>query len=133
LENSAGNVVTAPRQLRSKNKPRIPKSLTESIAPSDALISAAIKALRAGDKASTSSTSLANIPRTSANETLAILRKVVAAAETVTIGYADTNGSVTQRIIDPVSITMGNLVARDHSSEEVATFKIARITGVAPF
>lgn len=133
LENSAGNVVTAPRQLRSKNKPRIPKSLAEGSAPSDALISAAIKALRAGDKASTSNTTLADIPRTSANETLAILRKVVAAGETVTIGYADTNGSVTQRIIEPVSITMGNLVARDHSSEEVATFKIARITGVAPF
>ena len=75
---------------------------------------------------------LSEIPRTSANETLALLRKVVAAGQSVTIGYADTNGTVTQRIIDPVSITMGNLVARDHGSDEVATFKIARITGVAP-
>jgi predicted DNA-binding transcriptional regulator YafY len=47
------------------------------------------------------------------------------------IGYADTNGSVTQKIIDPVQIAMGNLLARDHGSEELATFKIARITGVA--
>ena len=132
LENSSGVVVTAPRQLRSKNRARIPKSLAEAPAPAEAIITAAIKALRAGDRARTSTASLAEIPRTSANETLAILRRVVAAGESVTIGYADTNGGVTQRIIDPVSITMGNLVARDHGSEEVITFKIARITGVAP-
>lgn len=132
LESATGAVITAPRQLRSKNKARLPRSIAESGSPSEAIVSAAIKALRAGDRARASTAHLAEIPRTSANETLALLRKVVAAGQTVTIGYADTNGTVTQRIIDPVSITMGNLVARDHGSDEVATFKIARITGVAP-
>jgi hypothetical protein len=132
LENQSGVVVTAPRQLRSKSRARLPRSIAESPSPSDAVISAAIKAMRAGDRVSGSKTSLAEIPRTSANETLAILRQVVADQSSVMIGYADTNGSVTQKIIDPVQIAMGNLLARDHGSEELATFKIARITGVAP-
>jgi hypothetical protein len=131
LENQSGVVITAPRQLRSKSRARLPRSIAESPSPSDAVISAAIKAMRAGDRVSGSKTSLAEIPRTSANETLAILRQVVADQSSVMIGYADTNGSVTQKIIDPVQIAMGNLLARDHGSEELATFKIARITGVA--
>jgi hypothetical protein len=132
LENQSGVVITAPRQLRSKSRARIPRAIAENPSPSDAIISAAIKAMRAGDRVSGSKTTLAEIPRTSANETLAILRQVVADQSSVMIGYADTNGSVTQKIIDPVQIAMGNLLARDHSSEELATFKIARITGVAP-
>ena len=132
LENQSGAVITAPRQLRAKSKPRLPRSIAESGAPSEAVIAAATKAMRAGDRVSGAKTTLAEIPRTSANETLAILRQVVADQSSVMIGYADTNGGVTQRIIDPVQIAMGNLLARDHGSEELATFKIARITGVAP-
>lgn len=132
LENQSGAVINAPRQLRAKNKARLPRSIAESGVPSEAVIIAATKAMRAGERVSGAKTTLAEIPRTSANETLAILRQVVADQSSVMIGYADTNGGVTQRIIDPVQIAMGNLLARDHGSEELATFKIARITGVAP-
>ena len=135
LENQSGAVVTAPRQIRAQSKARLPRSISPSSndggTPHQSIITAAIKALRAGDRVSSNKTNFADIPRTTANETLAILREVVAREGTVMIGYADTNGGVMQRIIDPVSIAMGNLLARDHGSEELATFKIARISGVA--
>jgi hypothetical protein len=35
-------------------------------------------------------------------------------------------------LIDPISISLGTLVARDHATGEVAYFRIPRITGVAP-
>lgn len=132
MENQSGAVITAPRQTRGKSKARLPRSISEGSSLSEAVVTASIKAMRAGDRVSGSKRSLAEIPRTSANETLAILRRVVAEQGSVMIGYADTNGGVTQRIIDPVSIAMGNLLARDHGNEELATFKVARITGVAP-
>ena len=46
------------------------------------------------------------------------------------IGYADANGGVSLRIIDPLSISLGTLVAKDHATNAVTPFKIARITGV---
>lgn len=130
MESSTGGVINLPKQLRAKTKARLPRLITEGESPNRNVITAAIKALRAGDRARSITSSLAEIPRTSANETLALLRSSIESESTITIGYADTNGGVTQRILDPVSIAMGNLIARDHGSDEVASFKIARITGV---
>jgi predicted DNA-binding transcriptional regulator YafY len=48
------------------------------------------------------------------------------------IAYADTNGGVTNRIIQPISISLGTLTARDHVTGELTQFRIPRITGVAP-
>ena len=49
----------------------------------------------------------------------------------ITIEYADNNGLVSHRIIDPLKLSAGSLLARDHATGEVQTFRIARITGVA--
>ena len=70
------------------------------------------------------------IPRTTANETLDILTKNM--NRTLSIGYADNNGGVSHRIIDPQQISQGILLAKDHGTGELQTFKIIRITGVAP-
>jgi hypothetical protein len=48
------------------------------------------------------------------------------------ISYADTNGGVTNRIIAPISISLGTLTARDHVTGELTQFRIPRINGVAP-
>ena len=50
----------------------------------------------------------------------------------LTIGYADTNGGVSNRLIDPLSISLGTLVARDHATGAITHFRIPRITGVSP-
>ena len=131
MESQSGDVISLPKQLRAQCKARLPRVISETSEPTPTVIAAAVKVLRAGDRAHSFTASRAEIPRTSANETLAILRKSIESESTITIGYADTNGGVTQRIVDPVSIAMGNLIARDHGNDEVITFKIARITGVA--
>ena len=131
MESQSGDVISLPKQLRAQSKARLPRAISETSEPSATVIAAAVKVLRTGDRAHSLTASRAEIPRTSANETLAILRRSIESESTITIGYADTNGGVTQRIVDPVSIAMGNLIARDHGSDEVISFKIARITGVA--
>jgi predicted DNA-binding transcriptional regulator YafY len=61
-----------------------------------------------------------------------ILNKFIVDEKTLSIGYADNNGGVTHRIIDPITIIAGALIARDHATGEVQSFRIPRITGVAP-
>ncbi len=131
MESQSGDVISLPKQLRAQSKARLPRAISETSEPTLAVIQAAVKVLRTGDRAHSFTASRAEIPRTTANETLAILRKSIESESTITIGYADTNGGVTQRIVDPVSIAMGNVIARDHGNDEVISFKIARITGVA--
>jgi len=58
--------------------------------------------------------------------TLAIKSKA-----TVTIGYADTDGGLSERIIEPIHLLGGILVAYDHGSDEVLRFAVSRISGVA--
>jgi predicted DNA-binding transcriptional regulator YafY len=92
------------------------------------VINSAVKALQAGEKAS--SHKPRDIPRTTANETVELLHQYIEERVRLTIGYADTNGGVSNRLIDPLSISLGTLVARDHATGEITHFRIPRITGV---
>jgi predicted DNA-binding transcriptional regulator YafY len=47
------------------------------------------------------------------------------------IGYADTDGGLTHRIIEPMAIAAGYVTAFDQLSGEIKRFAIARISGVA--
>lgn len=139
-ESSTGILVTGQKTNRAKSKPRPPRVIGEIEIPSEASLKSAVRSLRAAEKSSHKQTSLREIaanalgslPRTTANETLDLLHKFITEAQTLSIGYADNNGSVTHRIIDPLSINAGSLIARDHGTGEVQTFRIPRITGVAP-
>ena len=130
LENDSGILISAPSVRRAKSRPRPPRVTLEMSKPEPKLISAAVRALRAGEKASANRPK--EIPRTSANETLDLLNQYIEAQASLAIGYADTNGGVSQKFIDPISISLGTLVARDHGTGEIAYFRIPRITGVAP-
>ncbi len=128
-ENATGVLVSAPKLRRSKSRPKPPRSLTEPAAPLDVAIDAALRSLRVGEKAT--SHKPREVPRTSANETVELLHHYIAERSTLTIGYADTNGGVSNRMIEPKSISLGTLVAFDHSSGEIIHFRIPRITGVS--
>lgn len=130
IENETGILVSAPAIRRAKSRPKPPRIVGDPTSPTPALITAAVKALRAGDKATANKPK--SLPRTTANETLDILNQYIEEQASLTIGYADNNGGVTQKLIDPISISLGTLVARDHGTGEVAYFRIPRITGVAP-
>jgi Helicase conserved C-terminal domain len=129
-ENSTGILVSAPAIRRAKSRPKPPRVISDFQNPSDVVISSAVRALRAGQKASAHKPR--EVPRTTANETLALLHQYIEEEASLTIGYADTNGGVSNRLIDPLQISLGTLMARDHATGQVESFRIPRITGVAP-
>jgi hypothetical protein len=129
-ENASGILISAPAIRRAKSRPRPPRVLSETSAPSEIIIKAAVRTLRTGEKAS--SHKPRDVPRTTANETLDLLHQYIEEQASLTIGYADTNGGVSNRLIDPISISLGTLIARDHATGEMQSFRIPRITGVSP-
>jgi len=129
-ENASGILISAPAIRRAKSRPRPPRVLSETSAPSEIIIKAAVRTLRTGEKAS--SHKPREVPRTTANETLDLLHQYIEEQSSLTIGYADTNGGVSNRLIDPISISLGTLIARDHATGEMQSFRIPRITGVSP-
>jgi hypothetical protein len=138
-ESNSGVLLLGLRLNRAKSKPRPPRIIGELDTPTDETLAAALRSIRVGEKSSNkqnalreiASNALGSIPRTTANETLDLLNKLIAEACTLSIGYADNNGSATHRIVDPLSISAGSLIARDHATGEVQSFRIPRITGVA--
>lgn len=140
-ESAQGLLLSGTKIQRASSKPRPPRILGEVEIPDENALASALRALRTGEKSSRKQSTLRNIasdalgslPRTSANETLDLLANHMSKnpSRSLSIGYADNNGSVSHRIIDPVKISAGSLIARDHATGEVITFRIARITGVA--
>ncbi len=129
-ENAGGILISAPAIRRAKSRPKPPRIISETSAPSEIVIKAAVRTLRTGEKAS--SHKPREVPRTTANETLDLLHQYIEEQASLTIGYADTNGGVSNRLIDPISISLGTLIARDHATGEMQSFRIPRITGVSP-
>ena len=128
-ENSKGSVVNLPIQKRSKARPKPPRIIGEIAKPSDQMLTAALRTLRTGERAAKKKP-VGEIPRTTANETMDLLNEYLGKGVSLRIGYADANGGVSLRIIDPISISLGTLVAKDHATNGITPFKIARITGV---
>ncbi len=139
-ESANGMILTGPKSNRALTKPRPPRVIGEVEIPDTESLKTAIRALRTGEKSTyrqtrlrqVASEALGQLPRTTANETMDILNQFIIDEKTLSIGYADNNGGVTHRIIDPIRISAGALVARDHATGEVQSFRIPRITGVAP-
>ena len=139
-ESANGMILTGPKTNRALTKPRPPRVIGEVEIPDAESLMTAIRTLRTGEKSTfrqtrlrqVASEALGQLPRTTANETMEILNQFIIDEKTLSIGYADNNGGVTHRIIDPIRISAGALIARDHATGEVQSFRIPRITGVAP-
>ncbi|MFF8727967.1 helicase-associated domain-containing protein [Streptomyces sp. NPDC015171] len=106
--------------------------------PDTTLLSAAVRAIRAGDLAATAPRKpvgepLAggDLPRTSSAETLATMQAAVLTGESVWIGYVNAEGAASQRVIAPVRVEGGFVTAYDHTADEVRTYPLHRVTGVA--
>ncbi|MER6284647.1 helicase C-terminal domain-containing protein [Streptomyces sviceus] len=107
--------------------------------PDPTLLSAAIRAVRAGDLASTTPRkttdqpplSTGELPRTSSAETLATMQAAVLTGEALWIGYVNAEGAASQRVIAPVRVEGGFVTAYDHTADEVRTYPLHRVTGVA--
>ncbi|MFJ8004413.1 helicase-associated domain-containing protein [Streptomyces fagopyri] len=107
--------------------------------PDATLLGAAIRAVRAGDLASTTPRKAAQaglpgtgeLPRTSSAETLATMQAAVMTGTTVWIGYVNAEGAASQRVIAPIRVEGGFVTAYDHTADEVRTYPLHRVTGVA--
>ncbi|GAA2289781.1 helicase-associated domain-containing protein [Streptomyces atrovirens] len=139
-ESAEGDVVIA-RADAHRTPPRTPPAPVPDgpPVPDDTLLAAAIRAVRAGDLASTTPRKPAagsepghgDPPRTTAAETLATVQAAVLTGEALWIGYVNAEGGASQRVIAPVRVEGGFVTAYDHTADEVRTYPLHRITGVA--
>lgn len=108
--------------------------------PDTTLLGAAVRAIRAGDNAATvvkaqPDTGPAGppgaLPRTTPAETLVTVQAAAMTGSTVWIGYVNAEGAASQRVIAPVRVEGGFVTAYDHTADEIRTYPLHRITGVA--
>ncbi|GES31433.1 helicase-associated domain-containing protein [Streptomyces angustmyceticus] len=107
--------------------------------PDPTLLTAAVRAIRAGDLAATAERKPVHtpapapgaLPRTTSAETLATMQAAVLTHSALWIGYVNADGAASQRVIAPVRVEGGFVTAYDHTSDEVRTYPLHRITGVA--
>ncbi|MEW2066285.1 helicase C-terminal domain-containing protein [Streptomyces sp. NPDC007346] len=111
-------------------------------APDATLLGAAVRAIRAGDTAATvtrkeptegaaGTRTSDTLPRTTPAETLATVQAAAMTGSAVWIGYVNADGAASQRVIAPVRVEGGFVTAYDHTADEVRTYPLHRITGVA--
>ncbi|MER6220490.1 helicase-associated domain-containing protein [Streptomyces sp900105755] len=138
-EGAEGDVLIT-RAHAHRTPPRTaPEPVPEGPPPPDpTLLAAAIRAIRAGDLAATTprkSTGAAvkggELPRTTAAETLATMQAAVLTGDTLWIGYVNAEGTASQRVIAPIRVEGGFVTAYDHTADEVRTYPLHRVTGVA--
>lgn len=128
-ENASGILLSQPNLRRAKSRPRPPRIISEFTSPKESIILAAVKTIRAGERSRKVEPIVSG---TSSNETLALINQYINEKRTLVISYADNNGGVSNRIIEPISISLGTLTARDETTGEQVQFRIPRINGVAP-
>ncbi|MEH6377237.1 WYL domain-containing protein, partial [Streptomyces sp. KLMMK] len=71
------------------------------------------------------------LPRTTSADTLATMQAAVLTGAAVWIGYVNAEGAASQRVIAPVRVEGGFVTGYDHTADEVRTYPLHRITGVA--
>ncbi|WP_405616247.1 helicase C-terminal domain-containing protein [Streptomyces sp. NBC_01508] len=110
--------------------------------PAPSMLGAAVRAIRAGDRAATvvhktlpepaaAAAPGGELPRTTSAETLATVQAAALTGSAVWIGYVNAEGAASQRVIAPVRVEGGFVTAYDHTADEVRTYPLHRITGVA--
>ncbi|MGW2011918.1 helicase-associated domain-containing protein [Streptomyces nigrescens] len=140
-ESAAGDVLIA-RADSYRTPPRTAPAPVPDGPPSPdpTLLAAAVRAIRAGDLAATAERKPVHapapaapgaLPRTTSAETLATMQAAVLTNSALWIGYVNADGAASQRVIAPVRVEGGFVTAYDHTSDEVRTYPLHRITGVA--
>jgi len=131
VEAADGTVRVARPDLLRARAPRGRRAVGQQSVRETTQVTAAISALRAGDRAA-DVRPRQGVEPTSPSGALAALRDAVEAGTAVLIGYVDNHGTSSERIVDPINVEGGQLTARDHRSDDTRTFAIHRITTVRP-
>ncbi|PAX83412.1 WYL domain-containing protein, partial [Streptomyces albidoflavus] len=104
--------------------------------PDATLLTAAVRAVRAGDRAATAPRketpeAPGGLPRTSPADTLATVQAAAMTGESVWIGHVNAEGAASQRLLAPLRVEGGYVTGYDHTADEIRTYALHRITGVA--
>ena len=135
-EPGRGPAAEAPRRARAR--PTTPEPST-GVTP--ALAAAAVRAIRANDRADVPASGPGDqppghedhpVPTMGPNEVAAALRSAIATDSPVWLGYADPTGVAGDRRVEPLRLAGGYLTALDLRTQAITSFAVARITGVLP-
>jgi hypothetical protein len=136
-------LIRRPDAVRAPSRPPLPQRPGEPRVPGEALVHASVRAVRAGDRAATAvrrplqpvprpeAVAAHDLPRTATADTLAAVQAAAEHGSQLWIGYVNAEGGASQRVIAPISVEGGRVIAFDHRHGEVRTFAVHRITGVA--
>ncbi len=131
-------LVTRPDVRRTPPRQRPPRVTADRPPLSEDLLAVAVRAIRAGDRAATAPRRPASgypeagaVPHTTPAQSLTVLAQAAAEQRPLWIGYVNAEGRASQRVIEPIQVEGGYVRALDHLHDEVRTFALHRITGVA--
>ncbi|HEV7627812.1 MAG TPA: helicase C-terminal domain-containing protein, partial [Streptomyces sp.] len=145
-ESAEGDVLIARADVRRTPPRTAPEPVPDGPPVPDAtLLTAAVRAIRAGDHAATAEHKPRQtsgkvprppapgreLPRTTSADTIATMQSAVLSGNALWIGYVNADGAASQRVIAPVRVEGGFVTAYDHTADEVRTYPLHRITGVS--
>jgi predicted DNA-binding transcriptional regulator YafY len=107
----------APHRIRATPPPR--PHYTEPTPPSAQQIASVVTRMRAGDETAGGQ---------EASEIVTVLRQAARERSGVWIGYSDAEGRMSTRIVEPVVVSGGTMVAFDRLRQAPRTFSIHRIS-----
>ncbi len=129
-EDASGAVLDIrPRPHRTKEQAPKHQHWREPPLPTPEQLDSLVTRMRSADRTGELYTSGDVLP---ASDTMALLRDAVDHRKPLWVGYVDSDGSTTHRMIDPVAMSSGAIVAYDRLRGAVRTFVLHRITGVRP-
>lgn len=128
---AADGTVHVPRPEAHRARTPRPQTPGRDAARESAQVTAAVAAVRAGDKVAAARTTPSTGPMTPAGA-LAALRQAMEERASVLIEYLDNHGARSERIVDPRRIEGGMLTAYDHRSDDERGFAVHRISAVRP-
>jgi len=135
-ESLDGDVIISQLESRRAEGPGPARALAAANGLDPDVARAAVRALRAGDAAHLSrrepvDAPAGQIPRGPATATISLLQDAIRQGVRVWIGYLDSQGNATSRILEPARMEGGYLTAYDETRAAVHRFALHRITGVA--
>ncbi|MBX6383117.1 MAG: helicase-associated domain-containing protein [Microbispora sp.] len=130
-ESLEGDVVVARADAR-RTEGQLAARVTANTAPDPDVVAAAVRAMRAGDaRRRPVEAPEGQVPRSPAAATISALQEAIRQGTRVWIGYLDSQGNATSRILEPARMEGGYLTAYDETRAMVHRFALHRITGVA--
>jgi hypothetical protein len=120
--------ISSPTRLRAPSGERqSPRGAT--VAHASARAAATATAIRAGDRAR-AVRGPSRVEQQTPASALALLREATESSATVVIGYVDDDGSIHDRVVDPLAVEGGRLKGHDHRSDRTRSFAVHRIKAV---